>query len=679
MSLACKHMLIINKGGKVVKRLLVTFLAIALCIGLVGCVGSGLPEDKTPPTLGDDVQDAGEQPKEKEYADNLRINFAMGNNQRTITYQQATPLTMADGTVISQGALKPVWQYIQDRMDFTLEDVTIQDQKAAEMLDIAAATNFTNAVVYGGNSVAESLMNYGAQGYFLNLSKHMDQLPNFTKYLQENPDIKTAITAYDGNIYHIPYTAEIGNYARMYHGRESWVTSLLNSTDALKDENTTLNVQYEGYWDRHDENVISLQNEAANDGVLNRDAALSTLLTYIENTYPELEKPSDLYLGSTAVYDIDELIALFRVIKLSPNTLSAVTTGDIVPDAQISPYFVRQASYREDLFRLANYFGGQHVHGSDSYAARFYQDKDGNLNFSYAEDGFLEAIDYLEDMFKEGLIYSEFSDLTLKDNFRNTLYTLDNEEGHRQFGFMIYDWTASTTAANEDVVGMLPPVTTLPSIDELVHYVENTRVVKPDGWAISTQSNEEEINSALKLFDFFFAEEGHILQNYGTPSCIAEGEKFVAPTGEEYPKFSEWVLNTADELKSGDVSAFLRDFVGSLIPVGYQKEIGFELQYTTDNGWEAWDLYNEANVIMPSYDATNPELKLVPPVFSLTEQDLAKLNNVAIAEDQVDAMFSYITGTGNVGSVDQIKEMYTSGGVDTYIQVYRDAFARMSE
>ena len=659
------------------KKLLVVLLSILLSINLVACVGSGLPKEEQPAS-GEEVKEV-EKVEEIKYADSLKLNIAMGNNQRTITYQQATPLTMPDGTVISQGTLKPTWQYIQSQMGFKLEDVTVQDQTAKEMIDIAASTNFNNANIYGGTNTAESFMSYGAQGYFVNVLDYSDQMPNFSKYLSDNPDIKTAITAYDGNIYHVPYAAEIGNYARMYHGRESWVTSLLDSKDALKDETATLKVQYEGYWDRHKENIISLQNAATNKGTLKRDDALNVLLTYIADTYPELEKPSDLYLGSTAKYDIDELVALFRVIKLSPNTLSAVSTGAVVKDAQISPYFVRQANYREDLFRLANYFGGQHVHGSDSYGARFYLDKDGNLNFSYAEDGFLKAVDYFEDMYAEGLIFSEFSDLTLKDNFRNILYTKDKEEGHKQFGFMTYDWTASTTAANDDVVAMLPPLTTLASTDEFVHYVENTRVVKPDGWAISTSSTKEEINSAIKLFDYMFSEEGNIVQNYGTPECIVQGEKFVASTGEEYPKFSPWVLDTADELKNGDVSAFLRDFIGSLIPIGFQKEIGFELQYTTENGWEAWDIYTEAGVIMPSYNADNPELKLVPPVFSLTEQDLAKLNNVAVGEDQVDAMFSFITGTGNVKSVEEIKKMYTDSKVDEYIKVYRDAFARMSK
>ena len=103
--------------------------------------------------------------QEGELAESLDLNIALGNNQRTITYQQATPLELPDGTVISAGMLKPTWQYIQEQIGVELNDVAIQDQSASEMIDVSAATGFENAVVFGGNSISEELMNKGAQGY----------------------------------------------------------------------------------------------------------------------------------------------------------------------------------------------------------------------------------------------------------------------------------------------------------------------------------------------------------------------------------------------------------------------------------------------------------------------------------------------------------------------------------
>lgn len=681
--------------------ILVLSLSLIVLLALTGCTSTVTdPELDTPeaevttPEVEEEVVSTEEEeveeteeatevtPVEEEpelvLAESLDINIALGNNQRTITYQQATPLEMPDGTVIAQGALKPAWQYIQEQIGIQLKDVAIQDQSSGEMMDVAAATGFDGAVIFGGSGIAEDFMSYGAQGYFIPLNEYLDQMPNFAAYLEANPNIAKAITAYDGNIYHIPYAAEIGNYARVFNGRETWVTALLDSDEALEAETHTLTPAYEGYWDRHETNVIDLQNEAA-AGTLTRDLARDTLLDYISDTYPDLDKPSDLYLNDTAVYDIDELVALWRVIELSPNTLSKLSTGAVVEGAEISPFFVRKSEYREDVLRLISYFGGQRIHGSDSYGARFYLDAEGKLQFSYAEDNFLAGVGYLADIFAEGLIHSEFADLSTSDDFRNPHYAKDAEEGHKQFGFMTFDWIASTTAANPDVVGMLPPVTTLGS-DEFIHYVENTRVIKPDGWVISSASTPEEINAALVLFDYFFTEEGNIVQNYGPPQTLEEGGVFVAPDGTENPKFNQWLLDTACELKNCDVSAFLRDFIGSQIPIGYQKEIGFEFQYTKNRGWDAWALYLGKEVVSSSYGSDDPLLQLVPPVFSLTEQDIAKLGQLAIGEDQVDQIFLYITGAGTaVDSVEALKDLYMNAGIDEYIEVYREAYARMTE
>lgn len=668
---------------KISRSLLLILLMAMTVFAVAACGGVSDPNaepaaqvEEAAPAVAEEAA-AEAVPTEVVLAKSLNLNIAAGNNQRTITYQQSTPLVLPDGTVISQGQLKPTWQYIQEKLGIQLNDVTIQDQSAGEMIDVSAATSFNNAVVFGGNSIAGDLMNYGAQGYMVRLSDRLDQMPNFAAYLAANPNIAKAITAYDGGIYHVPYAAELDNYARVFAARETWVTALLDSDAALEAETNTLTPAYEGYWDRQATNVIDLQNAAA-AGTLTRDVARDTLLAYIAETYPDLAKPSDLYLNATAKYDMDELVALLRVIELSPNTLTKVTTGKVVEGAVISPFFVRQSSYREDVLRLITYWGGQRVHGSDSYAARFYLDADGELQFSYSEDDFLDGVGYLADLYAEGLFHSEFADLSTSDNFRNPMLTMDAVEGHQQFGFMTLDWIASTTAANPDVVAMLPPLTTVGS-DEFIYFNENTRVIKPDGWAISTAASPEEINAALTLFDYFFSEEGNVTQNYAPPYGLAEGEVYVAPDGTEYPKFNQWLIDGSCELKSCDMSGYLRDFIGSQIPIGYQKEIGFELQTTTNRGWDAWALWIGANVASTSYEAENPLFRLVPPVFSLTNQDIAKLGQLAINEAQTDQLFLYITGADTaVASTADLKALYVNAGIDEYIQVYRTAYARMT-
>ena len=98
----------------------------------------------------------------------LRLNLAYGNRNQTLTYQYNTPLTMPDGvTVISQGQLKPMWSYVAKEINASFKDVTTQDQKASQMITTAAATGFKDADIYGGNSIADNLMNYGIKGKFI--------------------------------------------------------------------------------------------------------------------------------------------------------------------------------------------------------------------------------------------------------------------------------------------------------------------------------------------------------------------------------------------------------------------------------------------------------------------------------------------------------------------------------
>lgn len=638
----------------------------------------------------------------------LKINMAAENDKRLMTYLQANPLEMPDGSVINSGDLKPLWQMIETALNIDIQDNAIPGQRSADMFDLASATQFAENHIYGGNNLGEKLMSAGTQGYFVNLATQLDKMPNFSAYLDANPLVKSSITAYDGGIYHIPYIAEIDNYARMTIGRYSWVTALLDGkvngeAFALETETATLNVAYDPYWVdsanglpvgglRHTTNVVTLQNQAATSGVLNQATALQVLKDYIQATYPTLENLSDLYLGETAQYDMDELVALWRVIKLSPRTLSKEASGVVKTDAVIWPYFVRQANYREEFLRLQNFFGGQRVHGSDSYGSRLYTDKDGNLNYSYYDDDFLDNLNRLKAIMSEGLADERIAGAVNTTNLRTGLIFSDSVETNRVYGFMTYDFTSSTTAMTgqqDDVKAFLPPLTTTPASNgEWVHYLENSRVVKPDGWSISKSVNAKELNAALKLFDYFFTEDGNAVQNYGTPDLWRTDEVFVNPAdGVEGPLFTQWTLDKAAAVANGDMSTFLRDHIGALIPIGFQKEIGFEIQSTSANGIWSWQLYyganNGAGVIMNTYSADNPYYQLVPPIFSLTNaQNNILRDNTSMTSDTqlIDRLFGFLgskDGEGIPTTSAEVKQMFVDSGVETYIAIYRAAFAAM--
>ena len=639
----------------------------------------------------------------------LKFNFALGNKSRTMTYNQESPLTLPDGTVVSAGMLKPMWSYVEKELNSKFTDVTVQDIKATDMIQTESTSNFAGANIFGGESIAERLMFYGTEGKFVNLSQMMEEgyMPNFKAYLEKNPDVKTAITAYDGSIYHVPYIAELNQFARTFNIRESWVTKLLDNADAAYDK-TDFSVHYNGFYvgdnkrtgdnggtvtpkegveitKKTDQSIIEIQNAL---DVKNGETLTGALIQYIKDNY-DYENPSELFLGEKAAYDIDEMIALMRCIKANP-TLLTDGKADVV-----WPLFVRQSSYREDLIRLSTYFGGIKVHGSDSYPARWYIDENGKVQYTYSEENTYKVLCYLSDMEAEGLIYSDCYELTDKTNFRSTLWGTDEGDAP-SFGFMTYDWIASSTSdsLNKDTVVILPPAAKVNGVWQ--YYIDNGRAIKPDGWAISVAgSNEDQIHRACALFDYFFTEEGRVLQNYGLPMNLEENEKYEGPDGIQYPKFTPWVVETAGAVAKGDLSTFLRDWMGCLMPIGYQKEIGFEYQYTSERGFDGWALLQGSTTQFATYAGDGPKgdnpnyYKMVPPVFSLTSRQKETISDSTSIEspDVVEYMFNVVryrtkgnapSGTVVAQNYEEYVAEFEKRGLSLYEETYQAAYEVMT-
>ncbi|MDR1788270.1 MAG: hypothetical protein LBR16_07465 [Treponema sp.] len=668
--------------------------AAALCAALLaGCLKTPGPWDLDAPPRGAAARGEG-----ADTSGPLKVDFVA--EARQFKYTESTPLVMPDGTtMIKSGDLKPFWQWVEAALGIDISDVTTKS-RASEIMQTQAATGFRDANIYGGNAVAADFMKYGAEGYFINLNNYIDSdMPHFKAYLEKNPNIRTMITAHDGGLYFLPYIAELNHYARVFVGRQSWVRALLDG-GALETETASLVPRYEPFWSadtgtqaraksgaRHPLNVIALQNAAASKagGALSFADARQVLLDYIALTYPDLQNPSGLYLGPQARHDIDELTALWRLVRLAPNTLSKRTTGAVVPGAEIIPYFFRFASYREDLLRLANYFEGQRVYGSDSYDARFYLDKDGVLQYSYSDDNLLDhLLPRFKALYDEGLLAPDFATTSLKENFRTIYFGGDLKAGAAKFGFMTFDFIGGATNVSlgggkmqTDAEGILPPLTRIPGVSEgFVHFVENTRVIKPDGWAISSVTGGAKLRQALALFDFMFSEEGNLAQNFGTPDML-DAEPFRGPDGQDYPKMNQWFHENMSKFSNGDGAIFARSFVGYNFPIGYEKSIGFEQQFASPQGQKTWKLYEDAQVLSCTYDKNpSPYFSLVPPVFSMTERLQRQLLDTNISETQTDKIFSYITT--NSTTIDDIKTDYRNGKIGLYVLAHRDAYAMMT-
>lgn len=90
--------------------------------------------------------------------------------------------------------------------------------------------------IVAGQATKDLFNKYGMEGAFLPLDDLiMKYAPNIKKVLDENPEVKNAITAPDGKIYHVPYIPD-GIVGKAWFIRQDWLDKLGLKTPTTVDE-----------------------------------------------------------------------------------------------------------------------------------------------------------------------------------------------------------------------------------------------------------------------------------------------------------------------------------------------------------------------------------------------------------------------------------------------------------
>lgn len=100
-----------------------------------------------------------------------------------------------------------LWQAYEDKTNIRVEWEEVSRVAMGEKKSLIMATpeELPDAFYQYEAFSPEEVALYGSQGIFISLDDKLDKLPNLKKLLDENPEIRTAITAYDGHIYAFPY------------------------------------------------------------------------------------------------------------------------------------------------------------------------------------------------------------------------------------------------------------------------------------------------------------------------------------------------------------------------------------------------------------------------------------------------------------------------------------------
>ena len=639
------------------KKVGLLFLVVALLLATVsGCV-------KVDPTITDNPEAETAAPATNETEEpgidiydtsdevelNMSVFYKSGIGMKyTVGEGSGTPqaeYAAADGNIYREGDWKPVWAELQERLNFTINDITPTDAS-----DISAAFSTWEAQGFEGvdimvGNLTDVNRNAVTNGTFLALDDYLDIMPNFSTFLDANSIVKESITTGDGHIYVAPYFDGYDDIERMMIMRMDWVEKLLDDDTVEYDTDRKVDTYYTPYMPetldttinavtadgsgtqeidlKYDKNIVTIQNEL---DIKNGANLVQALKDYIDTTYAGVyAKRSDLFCGQDAAYNADELVALMRCVLANTQLLTGQNEYDAVP------FFVRkyQAGRIQQMFSLMNMWG---VKGLESRSNWFYIDENGELQDGRFQEEVLDGVERLNMLYKEGLILQDFD----KDESTAGLDGGDHRARllNENLGFMTFDYCQTTTVYNSsvDIEGfnltpVLPAVADWDGDGNYYGLVTSWRSVKPNGWSILTTvaDDEAKLYRALALFDYQYSEEGNRLMSYG-PEAWIDGD--IQYRDEMVPKLSDAALTELTELANGNYTNYYRKWLGATFPIGYVKEQGMEYQTVAENGkiglakvLKAVDLGTVKHLVTDAATAEEGERSLVPAAFPLTAEE----------------------------------------------------------
>ncbi|MCD8208562.1 MAG: hypothetical protein LUD72_11535 [Bacteroidales bacterium] len=275
-------------------------------------------------------------------------------------------------------------------------------------------------------------------------------------------------------------------------------------------------------------------------------------------------KYSKIFTGYSACWDVDDLVALLRIIKCSSGQVGLGTytnsQGEEVSQKTVGIYPRDYTNSRTpDLISLVGELYG--VRGATSRYENVYFDKEGKLNDARADEKFWESLEAFGGLAKEGLVDSGYilngiynpSDSNYQKQMQQTVgYTSD------KVGFMQWDYsqTQTTQEFDDDTIEygwVNTPVSiwddgtsseaaysngitysyTSSSLEngerangKYMRFTDSWRSTKTAGLVVSksVEKNEKQLAAALTFVDYLYSNDGQITTTYAIQSTNGNNE-----------------------------------------------------------------------------------------------------------------------------------------------------------
>lgn len=638
------------------------------------------------------------------YAEGTEIRMGVTHNSTstTITYGASSivgeGLTLADGKTYYLNDLKPVWAELQNRLNVTFNNVYTGATSAQNEYKAWQAKGFKGVDVVVGN--ASDITADGKNGLILDLSKYLEYMPNFSRFLNDNPIVYLSLISDTdtGAIYYSPYFDGYDDIEKYYLMRTDWVEKLLDGEgeftattydvasatvytpymplsgkleiESLTADRQSTQIITKNYDTEYGNIVEYMNNMTEKNGV----TLVNALRNYIDAAYTDANgapiygtKRSDLFTGYNAAWDADELVALLRCVVTNTFTLTGQNS------IKVTGIFPRETTLNRtsDLLSLVSLFG---VRGYESRHDWLYFDSEGNVVDARGQEDFSQAVSKLNELYREGLILQDFDNAS-----HGTIYKTMYEQN---LGFMIYDYVQTQTLYNNtvDIEGfnlapvMNPVAKWYDGTDEngvWMRFTESWRSVKTNGWCIPAEvaNDPDKLHATITMFDYMFSEEGNILMSYGPDAWIEHDNDGNIVTinykGEEIPKMSQAALDELWNISGGNYTNYARQITGSTLPIGFVKDQGFEYQCTSEGGQEGALKVAQA-IALGTVKHVSPEMQenmfymMMPTVLPTTANDDTYLEQLVVLQN----CFSKTKGEYNVW-IELIKVGFGSGATLT--------------
>jgi hypothetical protein len=612
---------------------------------------------------------------------NVSLSMSVNYDKNTgMKYTGDTDYTTPSGKNVKKGDFKPVYQQLQSDLNFTITDVTSTTDKAVNDFKSYWGSTLTADIACGNVS---DIVDKSVKGNetILDLAEYLNKMPNFTKFLQQNPSVLTSILTTKNptagsdssvGIYYLPYFDGYDDLEKMTMLRADYVRKLLdgdyNEADWDTDSTIWTDSKYqptitEAYSvktpvsltsnetktitksiDGNGSNIIAQQNALA-AGERTSAKMVKQFRDYIDARYGnQYEKRSDLFLGVDASYDADEMIALMRLVKVSPYGL----TGS--HDSVMVSFVPREYNNQRiaDLYRWAGHLWG--VRGMESRSGYLYVGKDGKIHDARGDEATANMLNYLNEIYGEGLILQDFESSTgygvSNGKFAENI-VVDKGSTQTYHGFMEYDyaqtqgvWNDKSTVDGYDFRPILNAEAKWDDGEGTTYYqfTESWRSVKTQAWCLNAdlKNDQDKLEKALAVVDYFFSDAGHNLNSFG-PESMGYTSGTIDYQGKEIPAFTQAALDQLNDtaIGGGSYTNYLRKYVGATLPIGYVKEQGMEYQATSEKAKYGLSIINKAievgtfkHVKLDSVEDGYDFFKIVPSSFMLSTSQVEVKTNL---------------------------------------------------